>query len=333
MVDAEQPVLDPEWLRFESMLEVLREAANRDRATTVRELRRLRDLVARRYSPEDELVIGCERSILEYDWRSMPLQARLDALRALYARAVESLGERHRETRAIATYVASALRKIDRAEGIAAYRAEARHREDLFGRDHRSTRIARGNVAFALRSHGATVPELVEGHQILVDEWRSRREVFGDDDSFTWMSAHAYAQNCLEGALAGHPFEEPGKLVTLCEEVVDARQRLMGTHHRRTVVAKVTLAHARALAGQRESAVWSLLALRAEADAVGVDDPERIPTLLLTILGDSDDDADRRAAIGYGREALELLLEVYGPGSSRTIEVQERIGRIEAGLA
>lgn len=330
--DAWPEAFDAVRLRMTALRSILRESAGRDRLGATRELQRLVVQASRRYGPDDELVIGCERSILEIDWRARSLRERHQALEELLVRAREHLGDAHRETRAIANFVASALRKIDRAAGIAAYRDELHTRERLYPPDHRTVRYSRTNLAFALRSPGASTDDLDEARDLLRAEWDQRRAVFGDDDAFTWMAAHAYAHTCLEAALVGRPYESVPHLVRLLEEIVDARQRILGTAHRRTVFAKITLAEARVLAGDTESAVWALIALRAEADAVGVDEPERIPRILMRALGGSADEADRQAAVGFGREALEHLLDVYGQGYPLTIAVQEEIGRISRSL-
>ena len=333
MTDKEEPgdELDVDSLRFLAMLTVARERVLRDRQSAIRELKRLRS-IAEKYNADPELVIGCERSLLEADTLSMPAHVRLERMQELDRRARAELPEENRERRSVANFLASALRRVDREAGIAAYRDELALRERVYGPDHRSIRYSRLNLCVALRSYGAPIADLVEAHEILTDEWRSRREAFGEDNPFTWMAAHAYVHNALRAHQLGHPLETPPALVEKASAVVDARQRVLGTAHRRTLFARITLAEARGRAGQTEQAVWGLVALRSEVDAIGLDEPERIPLLLMEFLAGAADPADRRAAADYGREARVHLVQIYGPAHPQVVDVESAVGRITASL-
>lgn len=326
-------VVETDRLRLAGMLEVVRESSLRDRLGALRELHRLTALARARFTPTDELVIACERTLLEVDTLSTTATERLARARELDERAAAALPESSRERRTVANYLASALRRVDRDAGIRAYREELARREAVFPADHRSIRHSRTNLCNALRSHGASMAELREAHLLLTQEWRSRRDEFGVANPFTWMAAHAYVHNALKAATMGEPLEEPEALVRHAVEVVEARQRLLGPEHRRTVFARITLAEAHGRAGRREQAIWSLLALRAEADQVGLDMPERIPLLLMEFLGESSDAHDRIAATSFGREARDDLVPVYGVDHPYVVDVNARIGKIAATLS
>ncbi len=323
-------VVETDRLRLTGMLEVIRESALRDRQGSLRELGRLVGVVRARFEDTDELVIACERTLLEFDTRSTTVAERLARARELDRRAAAALPEANRERRAVANYLASALRRVDRAAGIEAYRAELARREEVYPADHRSVRYARLNLCNALRSHRASAAELREAHTLLSEEWRSRQEAFGDENSIVWMAAHAYVHNALTAAQLGEPLEAPEALVAHAVAVVEARQRLLGPEHRRTVFARITLAEAHGRAGRVEQAIWSLLALRAEADQIGLDMPERIPLLLMEFLGNSAEVHDRVAAAGFGREARDYLTPVYGVDHPYVVDVDARIGQIAA---
>lgn len=328
----EDPTIGSDRLRLMAMLQVVRESMMRDRTAAIQELRRLSRIIRARFDEADELTIACECSLLEIDTKSMTSAERLRLLRELDERAA-ALPETNRERRSVANFVASALRRVDREAGIAAYRVELARREELYPPDHRAVRFARLNLCVALRSHGATPSQLHEAHGILKTEWRSRREAFGDENPFTWMAAHAYVHNALVAARIGHPLEAPEAIVAHAVAVVEARQRLNGARHRRTLFARISLAEAHGRAGQREQAIWALLALRAEADEVGIDEPARIPLLLMELLGESPDSEDRAAAADFGRQGREYLVPEYGIDHPWVVEVEKRVGQIAATVA
>lgn len=214
------------------------------------------------------LLVEC--SLEEARSRKRAESASRAAWSALLARAERALGRDDTTLMSIRSFHNQYERRAggdaERDAAPRRYAAEWEQRRVALGDSDYRTRIARANLAYALRERG-TGDDLDVSRQMLVEEVAHRARGYGENDLFTWAARGLLAQTLIALAQrdAGTPAGERAaqEALGLATGLVELRRRRFGRFHVLTLKAQLLQVESLLTAGRVSEAKDELRYLQA----------------------------------------------------------------------
>ena len=309
-------------------LDVIRAHSFRD-STTEEHAQELFEQANAEFGPDAEITLECEKTAISLAANYQRVTDSRDQLADLRARCTTALGATSILTQNVVQLHATYTGLCDREAGIEASRAALAAEADTHGQHARRTRIARLNLAIALRD-SLDPDRLDEAIRLTQTEWQERLIEYGPDNEFVWNANEAYLRACVTGHLMKRPYESLDQLERLSKEVLTKRISQLGDKHQRTITSKTTYAQILTLQGRHDKAIWMLLALQAETAMVPSRVQDRLPEVLARALAQTGDPDDHAQALKIAGKCLEQVEAKYGPSNPRTDQLQRLVNDLTA---
>ncbi|TDO48244.1 hypothetical protein EV651_12310 [Kribbella sp. VKM Ac-2571] len=313
-------------------LEALRVVLPVDPASAVPELNNIVTRAEKEFGDTSVVSLEGRYMLIYHEARRVNAAVTAKKMSELLATCENALGHEAYLTRRCSMVRAQFTRKAGDPNGIQLYEDELALRKNSDGPDAWRTRLARMNLAVALRESGE-YNNLNRADQIAEKELAERSVEYGPEHPRTIVAMANKALILLSLVEAGSKTADAEKALELASEVVRVRQTVLGPLHDSTLSGQMIRAQALIALKRCDEAVWLLYGVLADQAAAGAKDPGRAEELLARALAGTELRSDLEEARQFASEATQLRTRQYGPDTAQVRRAQELEASIITQLA
>ncbi|MEV6417307.1 hypothetical protein [Kribbella sp. NPDC051718] len=303
-------------------LEVLRVVLPVDPAAAMPELRAICSTAGRQFGDTALVTLEAKYMVIYHEAKNHDAATTAARFAELAATCERCLGPEAYLTRRSSLVRAQFVRKSGDPEGISLYEEELAHRERVDGPSAWLSRLARLNLAVALRDRGE-LNDLNRADQIVERELTERAAEYGEEHPRTIVALANKALLLLALVDGGHVGGDAEQALQLATDVVRVRETVLGPLHESTLNGQMIRAHALIALQRCDEATWILLRVLADQAAAGASDPGRAEELLGRALAGTHRRSDLEQARQVAADATRLRSRQYGTGTPQVRRVQE----------